>query len=319
MKNGLRQHWFLAALVSTLVAGFVMGDTWEAYADAFPRRALVAFVLFLMAWSLDSAAILRAVRKPQAAALGIAVNFAVVPVLAWAAGRFLVAPLDDGLALVGAVPCTLAAAAVWTRRAAGNDAVALVVTMVTNFSCFIVTPLLLWLMTGATSRDGFDPKQMVGNLFVIAVLPMAAGQLLRLSRRMARWATSQKVALSTVAQLGILTMVLIGSVKSAAAINSATSATVVSLKDLLAMIVAVTFVHVAALYFGFSLGRFVGLGRAEWIAVGVAGSQKTLMIGLHLALAQNLGIGMLPMVAYHAVQLTFDTLIADRMVPRQDA
>ena len=47
------------------------------------------------------------------------------------------------------------------------------------------------------------------------------------------------------------------------------------------------------------------------IAVAFAGSQKTLMVGAYVALAVG-PLAILPMVAYHAVQLFVDTLIADR-------
>ena len=52
-------------------------------------------------------------------------------------------------------PCTLASAAVWTRRAGGNDAVAILVTFITNATCFLVTPFWLILMTrDRGDRDG---------------------------------------------------------------------------------------------------------------------------------------------------------------------
>ena len=73
------------------------------------------------------------------------------------------------------------------------------------------------------------------------------------------------------------------------------------------------YLDLAALLVGFGLGRLAGMDRAEWIAVGLAGSQKTLMIGLHIAVTQDLGLAVLPMVAYHAVQLLLDTVVADRL------
>jgi sodium/bile acid cotransporter 7 len=44
--------------------------------------------------------------------------------------------------------------------------------------------------------------------------------------------------------------------------------------------------------------------------VAFAGSQKTLMVGLQVSM--ELGVSILPMVAYHVSQLIVDTLIADR-------
>jgi sodium/bile acid cotransporter 7 len=60
---------------------------------------------------------------------------------------------------------------------------------------------------------------------------------------------------------------------------------------------------VAAAYLGFS--------REDRIAVGIAGSQKTLMVGLQMGLEIKLSI--LPIVVYHVGQLLLDTIIADRL------
>ena len=48
------------------------------------------------------------------------------------------------------------------------------------------------------------------------------------------------------------------------------------------------------------------------VAVGFAGSQKTLMVGLTIAL-QFGGLTILPMLAYHVLQLLIDTLLANRL------
>jgi sodium/bile acid cotransporter 7 len=58
-----------------------------------------------------------------------------------------------------------------------------------------------------------------------------------------------------------------------------------------------------------SLGRACGYPRADQIAMGFAASQKTLTVGLLMAIALNASI--LPMLAYHILQLFADTLIAD--------
>jgi sodium/bile acid cotransporter 7 len=61
---------------------------------------------------------------------------------------------------------------------------------------------------------------------------------------------------------------------------------------------------------GIALAAGLRLPREDRIAVGIAGSQKTLMVGLQVALACQLLI--LPMVVYHVGQLIVDTIIADR-------
>ena len=53
------------------------------------------------------------------------------------------------------------------------------------------------------------------------------------------------------------------------------------------------------------------MAPAEQLAVAFAGSQKTLMVGLAIALPFG-GLTVLPMLVFHIEQLLIDTLLADR-------
>ena len=50
------------------------------------------------------------------------------------------------------------------------------------------------------------------------------------------------------------------------------------------------------------------MARPEQIAVAIAGSQKTLAVGLQVCM--ELGFNIVPVVAFHITQLLVDTLIA---------
>jgi len=321
MKLFVVRQWFLMGLLAVLVVGFTLWEPLTPLAERFPEKVVVAAVLFLMSWSLDAHAMWRAVSRPTAAVLGIAINFAVVPLLAWLLAFSLPAALGRGLCLAAALPCTLASAAVWTRRAGGNDAVALIVTMVTNVSCFLVTPLLLWLMTGSSVSIANGgplppPWNMVLSLGVVTVLPMIVGQLMRIPPNLARFATAQKSVLSVVCLLGILTMVLLGAINSGRELAKGGVEGSLGIGVWAMMIAAAVAVHLGALVFGFSAARGLGIARPEAIAVGFAGSQKTLMVGLHIALGAKFGIGVLPLVVYHVLQLMVDTVAADMLKRR---
>lgn len=316
MKAFVARQWFLIALVIVLAIGFTAWQSLSPWAQRFPEKVVVALVLFLMSWSLDSQAMWRAMSRPAAAGLGIAVNFIVVPLLAWSVAHWLPTSLGRGLCLTAALPCTLASAAVWTRRAGGNDAVALIVTMVTNVSCFLVTPLLLWLMTGrqVTVAAGGTlpaPWNMVVSLALLAVLPMIAGQLLRIPRSLAQFATSNKTPLSMICLLGILIMVLLGAIHSGRELAQGGEGSSLGVSVWLLLILAVALVHTGALALGYGAARVLRIAQPEAAAVGIAGSQKTLMIGLHLAISQGFGIGLLSLVVYHVLQLMIDTVATD--------
>lgn len=308
MRGVLLRQWFLFALAFILFAGFSFSRTLKPLADAVPRDALVATVLFLMAVSLDASAIWKALRRPAAVLLAVGINFGLLPLVAWQLSTWLRDDLAIGLLIVGSVPCTLTAAAVWTRRAGGNDAVALLVTVSTNLSCFLVTPLWLLVTTGQQTDLLVGP--MITRLGLLVLLPTLGAQCLRLYRPVGHWATRHKLSLGTVAQFGILTMVMVGSVS--AALKIATSQAAIGLGGWMGMLASVVGLHLAILAAAHLLAAAMGIAREDRIAVGFAGSQKTLMIGLHVAL-QFSGLAMLPMVAYHVCQLLIDTLVADRL------
>ena len=120
------------------------------------RYGVVAVVLFLMALPLEARAMWRTIRRPGPPLLGVAMNSIALPLLTW----LLVALLGDrllsrdmalGMLATSAIPCTLASAAVWTRRAGGNDAVSIMVTVITNASCFLVTPFWILSLTGQSA------------------------------------------------------------------------------------------------------------------------------------------------------------------------
>ncbi len=317
MKEFLVRRWFLIGLSVAMAAGFLGSDASLFLADSVPLRyGVVASVLFLMALPLEARLMWRTLRRPRAPALGIAMNSVALPLLAWGVVATIGMPLlgrefSLGLLVAAATPCTLASAAVWTRRAGGNDAAAIMVTVVTNASCFLVTPFWLLQMTGQQAE--LDAGPMIIKLALVVVLPMTIAQLMRLAGPVGPWATRRKTQLGVIAQTGILTMIFFGSIQAAQRFGVAsTRPTAYQMASLLAAAVGI---HVTILLAGTWIARRLGFDRGEQIAVGFAGSQKTLMVGLQVAM--ELGFNIIPMVVYHISQLLVDTLIADRLRRKQ--
>ncbi len=306
----LYRRWFLLALVAALVAGMGWPAAMGPIARWLPGDAIVAVVTFIMALPLETSVLWKAVRRPGPAWLAAGLNSGLAPPLGWLVSRTLPADLATGVILAASVPCTLATAAVWTRRAGGNDAVAFLVTMITNLACFFVVPAWLLLLVGM--RAEVDFRGIVVGLVVLVVLPIIGAQLLRQWRPAGEWATRRVVLLSSLAQLGVLLMVFVGAVAAGSKLAGVGPDSIVTAADVALMIVAVASVHVALLGIGFGLSRVLQIARADAIAVAFAGSQKTLMVGAYLALAVG-PLAILPIVAYHAAQLVIDTFIADRL------
>jgi len=315
MLSFLRQRWFLLALIAVLVAGIAWPAAMRPVAKLASGDVILAVITFIMALPLETSVLWRAVRRPGPAWLGSLLSSGLAPPLGWLASRMLPGELAAGVILAATVPSTLASAAVLTRRAGGNDAVAFLVTMITNLACFLVIPSWLWLLMGM--RAEVDFSRIVLKLLLLVVLPIVVAQILRQLPPIGRQATRHKLLLSVVAQVGVLLMVLIGAVECGQRLASLESDSVVSATNILLMIVAVASVHGVLVAAGFALSRTFSIGREDAIGVAFAGGQKTLMVGAFLAMAVG-PLAILPMVAYHAAQLIVDTLIADWLRQRDD-
>jgi sodium/bile acid cotransporter 7 len=315
MRKFLAQRWFLLALVSTLILGAWLYEPLTSIASHKPLRyTIVAIVLFLMALPLETGTIVETMRRPRAVLLSVGVNFGLLPLFAFAVSQLLNRSMAEGLLVAAVTPCTLASASVWTRRAGGNDTVAILVTVITNLSCFIISPLWLIILLGENVDLEIDFAEMVIKLAALVVLPMTLAQLVRLYKPLGSWASSRKKRLSTLAQCGILFMVFTGAVNIGRRLFSGQDNPLVG-SDLLWMVVAVLVVHIVMFWSGIFLGRRIRLSREDTIAVGFAGSQKTLMVGLQICL--DAGVSILPMLTYHIGQLFVDTLFADHFASQK--
>ena len=198
MRALLARQWFLLALAGVLSLGFFCPSPFHAFSDSVAiRNSIVASVLFVMALPLQTTLVWQTLRRPGPALLGSAINMGLLPLLAWPLAGVLGGDLRIGILVAATAPCTLASAAVWTRRAGGNDAAAILVTILTNATCFLVTPF--WLLIMTRQAADLDVREMVAKLGFLVVLPMVAAQLLRLIPRIARWTTGKKRQLSSLA------------------------------------------------------------------------------------------------------------------------
>jgi sodium/bile acid cotransporter 7 len=311
MFRYLRRQWFLASLTIVFCVGFFWSDWFESFTNAqILRSAIVAVVIFMMALPLDTQSVGQSLRRPWAALLGSAVNMVLLPLAAWAMSYLLAGDMRTGLLITAAVPCTLATAAVWTRRAGGDDTVSILVTALTNISCFLTTPFWLFATTGSQLTPELQGRlaRMPIRLALLVVLPMALAQLVRQNRDIGNWATARKSMLGTVSQMGILSMVLAGATKCGLALSGTSWS---NINDFPLMFAVVVVLHLLLFWFGMWLARMLGFHRPQQIAVGMSGSQKTLMVGLHISIQYFGGLTILPMMTYHLTQLTADTVIAD--------
>ncbi len=271
------------------------------------RTLLVCLVMGLMALPIPFELIRQSMFRPWPAILASLVNMACIPLAAWLVSGILSPYLAGGLIVASVIPCTLASAAVWTRRAGGDDTVAILVTLITNLSCVLVTPLWLVVLLGRDIEIQVGP--MIYDLVVVVLMPIAIAQLLRLNRSVAGWSQRHKSGLAIACQIGILIMVASGAIQMGQHIQAGGTNASVSVPDIVWTILLTTGIHLVSMVVAWYAAAATGVARPQQIAVAIAGSQKTLMIGLKMAL--DCGVSILPMVAFHVGQLLLDTFVAD--------
>lgn len=280
-----------------------------ALVSLLPARATVAVVLGLMALSLDTRQILRAFARPTPVALALVISFGILPFAGWALGNWLLQEdLRIGLQVATSVPCTMAAAIIWTRMGGGNEAVALLITLLTSGLSWMTTTA--WLTCTTAAEVKLDAGELMLTLVLTLIVPVGLGQLLRAPASLRGLADRWKPALSVLAQLLVLVIILQAVVLASRSVGSSLQAQLGQLALVSALCLAIHLLGLGAGYYG---GFVLGLPADERIAAAIAGSQKTLPVSLVLITSyfSAFPLAVVPILVYHIGQLVLDSLVIE--------
>jgi sodium/bile acid cotransporter 7 len=313
MAAFLVKRWFLLLVAAGVFVAWLWPQAlgWTDYAQP---RPLMALALFLTAWTLESRSLYNSLLLPWPALLAVVISYGLLPALGWLTGSLLPTDFRIGLMICASVPCTLASAVLWTRMAGGSEATALLTTFLTTGLSWGATTAWLTYTTG--TQTVIDSGHMMADLALVLVVPVGVGQLARATPL--RWAADRfRKALGVVSRLLILVIML----RAALAVSTQLGerAASVGTWTLLATAALCVGNHLAALFGGIWSSGWLGFDRPSRIAVGFAGSQKTLPVSLWLfeMYFANYPLAVVPMLFYHAGQLIVDTFIADQWAAQQ--
>ena len=305
----IRKQWFLFALVVVLATGMGFAPMLEALAQITALKwSIVSITMFLIVWPFSFNAVAESLRRPQAAILAIAINSVVMPLVVWPLAILVGGEVADGMIVTFTAPCTVASAAIWTRRGGGDERIAILVTLVTNLFCFLTAPLWIAFLLGRSGESAVDFGGTAIKLLLFVVAPIVVAQIVRLHNASANWATTEKKKLGIASQFGLLSIVMLGAIQSGMRIRESGSG--FQFMQLVMGVGCLLLAHMLVLYAGKWLAKKLGMSHPEQVAVAIAGSQKTLMVGLSIAV--SLQVTILPLLAFHSLQLVIDTVIVDR-------
>jgi sodium/bile acid cotransporter 7 len=315
MSAFLLRRWFLLLLLAGATLALVR-PAWLGWMGKLAPRGIVGSALFLMAWTLPTRRLLDTFTRPWAACWAVLISYLLLPGLSWGVGWLLPADFRIGLLISASVPCTLASAVLWTRRAGGDEpTTVLVIFLSTLTSCVATTA---WLSFAGGREVTVNAPEMMTDLALTLIVPFALGQGARTVPWMAELAARHRTVLGVVAQLLILSILLKAAVHVGERLAEGSLSTAPG--AVLAVAAACLGVHLAALSFGLFSSRGLRLERPRQIAVAFACSQKTLPVAMllferHFQAAFPLAV--LPLAFYHFGQLVADTLVADALAGRK--
>ena len=267
------------AIPAMMLAGFIFGIFMDA---AFLKSLIIPFT-FLMVYPMMVTLNIQKVFEGgdvKAQVLTQAINFGVVPFLAYALGLIFFKDqpyMALGLLLAGLVP-TSGMTISWTGFAKGNLAAAVKMTVIGLTLGSIATPLYVRMLMGTTIE--IDMAAVFKQIVVIVFIPMAAGYLTRRSLVKKHGEKGFKLSVAPkfppLSTLGVVGIVFIAMALKARAIAAAPS------------MLAYILIPLVIIYgFNFVFSSFIGkklLPRGDAIALVYGSVMRNLSIALAIAI-----------------------------------
>lgn len=150
----------------------------EVFAGAKPLIVpLLGVVMLGMGMTLTLSNFREVLRRPAAIGVGVALQYLVMPFLAWVIALALELPpqLMAGLVLLGACPGGTASNVI-CYLARGDVALSITLTAVSTLLAILATPVLTWLYVG--ERVPVPVQDMLWSIFKIVLLPVSVGVLI---------------------------------------------------------------------------------------------------------------------------------------------
>jgi predicted Na+-dependent transporter len=284
------------------------------YGPADVTSVSVVLIFLISGVAIHGAAVQRS-GLPRTAAVVLAANLLVAPLIAGAALHLL--PLDGGLAfglaVMASVPTTLSSAAVMTQVAGGDQVWGAALTV----ACVAVGAFTAPLAVSALlqTRAGVPALPLLVRVVALVIIPLAVGYV---AARITGWTVNRYVAL--IPSLGVIALAWVTVSRSAQSLRDTPPARLAATVGLVAA------AHAVMLVIGAVASR--GLPRPQRLAAFFVAAQKTLPLALTLVAAVSALVPSLQAAAaeavvvavlWHFTQLLVDGALAARLARRNPA
>lgn len=310
--------WFLPALAAVILIARVFPDAGTRSAP-FSLDTLsgygITVIFFFYGLRQDPQRFIQGLENWKLHALIQAATFVLFPVLAFLLLPFFSEGMHDpiwkGIYFLCVLPSTVSTSVVMVSVAGGNIPAAIFNASLSGILGVFITPLWMSILL-QSSNGGPELSVILSKLTIQILLPVAMGILLH--SRLGSFAEKNKKRLRVFDQLVILSIVYISFARSFS--NNAFSS--VELKDLLCLSAGMALLF--ALVFGLLnfTGTFTGFDNADRKTLVFCGSKKSLVHGtvmsaVFFSQTSGAGVVLLPLMLYHALQIVFASILAQRM------
>jgi sodium/bile acid cotransporter 7 len=311
---------FILSLLATVAAASLLparGETAHAL-DVIADWAIF-LLFFLHGAKLSREAIIAGALNWRLQVATLLVTFSLFPLLGLGASHL---PLFDpsvakGLLFLALLPSTVQSSIAFTAIARGNVAGAVCAASFSNLAGIVLTPLLVGLLMHLSGGGNVDSLSSTKAIALQLLLPFVLGHLAR--PLVTGFITRHKSLVTTVDRGSILLIVY--TAFSAAVVEGLWHR--VSASTLLLLLVVSTVMLAIVLGASWTLGRLLGLSRADRIVLLFCGSKKSLASGVPMAgaifPAAQVGLLILPLMLFHQVQLFACAFIARGFADRAAA
>lgn len=221
-----------------------------------------------------------------------------------------------GLFYLAALPSTVSSSVVMVSIANGNVPAAIFNASISSLIGLFMTPLWVGFFIVADTGN-FDAWSIIGKLCLQVLLPLIIGMLL--NRRLGWFADKYKTVLKTFDQSIILIIIYTSFCKSFA-LNLFKD---LSIAELILLMAGLLALFLAVIIITNTISKMLGFSKADNITVMFCGSKKSLVHGTVMSKvlftqSSIVGIILLPLMIYHALQLIAASIMAQKFSLRRN-
>jgi len=310
---------FIVGLITTVTIASILPCRGQgAVVFGFITNAAIALLFFLHGAKLSRQAILDGIGNWRLHLTVLASSFVMFPLIGLALraglGRWVNAPMLDGILFLCLLPSTVQSSIAFTSIARGNVPAAVCSASASNVLGILVTPVLVGLLLanelGQNGAGGGISIDAVGSILLQLLAPFILGHLSRPLTE--KWLGRNEPVVNLVDRGSILLVVY--TAFSAAVVEGLWGR--LSAGDL----IVITLLDAAVLFFALlatTIGaRRLGFTRPDEIAIVFCGSKKSLASGVPMASvlfpAATVGPMIVPLMIFHQMQLMVCAVLARR-------